>query len=57
MSRLQAGALTLHKDWTAVSEIAGDVAAQAWQRHQSARIRLDFPDDAPLVRCDYGLML
>ncbi len=57
MSRLQAGALALHEDWTSVSEIAGDVAALAWQRHQSPRIRLNFPDDMPLVRCDYGLML
>ncbi len=57
MSRLQAGALALHEDWTAVSEIAGDVAALAYQRHQTARIHLDFPDDLPLVRCDYGLML
>jgi two-component system sensor histidine kinase KdpD len=57
MSRLQAGALVLNEDWTAVSEIAGDVAAQAWQRHHVARIHLDFPDDLPLVRCDHGLML
>ncbi|MCL4263740.1 MAG: DUF4118 domain-containing protein [Anaerolineae bacterium] len=57
MSRLQAGALALHEDWTAVSEIAGDVAALAYQRHQTTRIHLDFPDDLPLVRCDYGLML
>lgn len=57
MSRLQAGALVLHEDWTAVSEIAGDVAALAYQRHQATRIHLDFPDDLPLVRCDYGLML
>lgn len=57
MSRLEAGALKLYEDWTAVSEIAGDVAAQAWQRHQATRIRLDFPDDLPLVRCDQGLML
>ncbi len=57
MSRLQAGALVLNEDWTAVSEIAGDVAALAYQRYQSARIRLNFPDDMPLVRCDYGLML
>jgi two-component system sensor histidine kinase KdpD len=57
MSRLQAGALVLHEDWTAVSEIAGDVAALAWHRHQTARILLDFPDDMPLVRCDQGLML
>ena len=57
MSRLQAGALVLHEDWIAVSEIAGDVAALAWQRHHAARIHLDFPDDMPLVRCDHGLML
>jgi two-component system sensor histidine kinase KdpD len=57
MSRLQAGALVLHEDWTAVPEIAGDVAALAWQRHQTARILLDFPDDMPLVRCDQGLIL
>jgi two-component system sensor histidine kinase KdpD len=57
MSRLQAGALVLHEDWTAVSEIAGDVAALAWQRHQTARILLVFPDDMPLVRCDHGLIL
>jgi two-component system sensor histidine kinase KdpD len=57
MSRLQAGALVLHEDWTAVSEIAGDVAALAWQRHHTARILLDFPDDMPLVRCDQGLIL
>lgn len=57
MSRLQAGALVLHEDWIALSEIAGDVAALAWQRHHTARIRLDFPDELPLVRCDHGLML
>jgi two-component system sensor histidine kinase KdpD len=57
MSRLQAGALKLHEDWTAVSEIAGDVAAQVWQRHQAARIYLNFPDNMPLVRCDQGLLL
>jgi two-component system sensor histidine kinase KdpD len=57
MSRLQAGALALHEDWIAFSEIAGDVAALAWQKQQKTRIRLEFPDDMPLVRCDHGLML
>lgn len=57
MSRLQAGALRLNEDWTALSEIADDVAARAWQRQQTTRIRLNFPDDMPLVRCDHGLML
>ena len=57
MSRLQAGALTLLEDWTSLSEIAGDVAALAWQRHHTARIRLELADDMPLVWCDHGLML
>ncbi|MEZ4592669.1 MAG: DUF4118 domain-containing protein [Chloroflexota bacterium] len=57
MSRLQAGALKLHEDWADFSEIAGDVAAQAWQSNHATRIRLGFPDDMPLVRCDQGLML
>ncbi|MBK8902133.1 MAG: DUF4118 domain-containing protein [Anaerolineaceae bacterium] len=57
MSRLQAGALKLHEDWADFSEIAGDVAAKAWQSNHATRIRLDFPDDMPLVRCDQGLML
>lgn len=57
MSRLEAGALKLYEGWTAVSEIADDIAAQAWQRYQAIRIHLDFPDDMPLLRCDQGLML
>lgn len=57
MSRLQAGALKLHEDWADFYEIAGDVAARAWQSNQATRIRLDFPDAMPLVRCDQGLML
>lgn len=57
MSRLQAGALKLHEDWADFSEIAGDVAAKAWQSNHATRIRLDFPDAMPLVRCDQGLML
>ncbi|MCC6605455.1 MAG: DUF4118 domain-containing protein [Anaerolineae bacterium] len=57
MSRLQAGALKLHEDWADFSEIAGDVAAKVWQSNHATRIRLDFPEQMPLVRCDQGLML
>jgi two-component system sensor histidine kinase KdpD len=57
MSRLQAGALKLHEDWADFSEIAGDVAAKAWQSNHATRIRLVFPEEMPLVRCDQGLML
>lgn len=57
LSRLQAGALAISKDWNALSDIAGDVAARAWERYGSERIRIVFPADLPLVRFDYGLML
>ncbi|MCI0399148.1 MAG: DUF4118 domain-containing protein [Chloroflexi bacterium] len=57
MSRLKAGAMVINKDWNALSEIAGDVAARAWQLSRQERIKLIFPEEMPLVRCDYGLML
>lgn len=57
LSRLQAGAMILHEDWNSLEEIAGDVAARAFAAHQAERIELDFPDDMPLARFDYGLML
>lgn len=57
MSRLQAGALVLNEDWNSLEEIAGDVAARAYQLHRAERIRLEFPEELPLVRCDYGLLL
>jgi two-component system sensor histidine kinase KdpD len=38
-------------------DIAGDVAARVWGLYRDERIRLLFPDDMPLVRCDFGLIL
>ena len=57
LSRLQAGAVVLREEWNSAEEIAGEVAARAYSAHHAERITLDFPDDLPLVRCDYGLML
>lgn len=57
MSRLQAGAMILNRDWNSLEEIAGEVAARAFQSHGEERITLEFPDDFPLVSCDYGLIL
>lgn len=57
LSRLNAGAVSLQLDWNSPVEIAGDVAARVFQQTQQRRIRLEFPDDMPLVRFDYGLML
>ncbi len=57
LSRLQAGAVVLHEEWNSLEEIAGEVAARAFAAHHAERIALDFPDDLPLVPCDYGLLL
>jgi len=57
MSRLEAGAVVLNEDWNSLEEIAGDAAARAYQTLRAERITLDFPDDLPLARCDYGLLL
>ena len=57
LSRLQAGAVVLHEELNSLEEIAGEVAARAYATHRAERIALDFPDDLPLARFDYGLML
>ena len=57
MSRLQAGALVLNTEWNSLEEIAGDVAAQTYNSLGQERLRLNFPDDLPLLRCDYDLMV
>ncbi|MFN8531895.1 MAG: DUF4118 domain-containing protein, partial [Anaerolineae bacterium] len=56
MSRLQAGALSLNRRPNDVEEVVGDVAAQVWQRTKQERIKIEFPDDFPLVSFDYGLL-
>jgi two-component system sensor histidine kinase KdpD len=57
LSRLQAGAVVLNEELNSLEEIAGEAAARAYKTHRAERIALDFPDDLPLVRCDYGLLL
>lgn len=57
MSRLRAGAMSLNCEPNSLEEIAGDVAAYAFQRVRQERVRLRFPDAFPLVSFDYGLIL
>jgi two-component system sensor histidine kinase KdpD len=57
LSRLQAGAVTLNRHPNDLEEIAGDVAAQVWQRTRQERIKIIFPDNMPSVCFDYGLLL
>lgn len=56
MSRLQAGSIVLREELNSLEEVAGDIAARVYQRTKQERIRLDFPDDLPLARFDYGLL-
>ncbi|MBZ0275884.1 MAG: DUF4118 domain-containing protein [Anaerolineae bacterium] len=57
LSRLRAGAVTLHCEENSLEEVAGDVAAQVYQRTKREGVYLNFPEDFPLVPFDYGLML
>jgi two-component system sensor histidine kinase KdpD len=57
LSRLRAGAMTLNLQQNSLEEIAGDVAAYAFQRAKRERVRLNFPDEFPLLKFDYGLVL
>lgn len=57
LSRLQAGALVLHRRWNSLSEIVGDVAARVWQLNQAERVLLALPEEMPPVYCDYVLLV
>ena len=57
MSRLRAGAVGVNAVPNSLEEVAGDVAARAYQRLKQQRMVLKFDDDLPLVRFDYGLIL
>ncbi len=57
ISRLQAGAMQINLEWNSLEEVAGDVAARFWQLERRERVKMRFPEDMPLVRFDYGLLL
>jgi two-component system, OmpR family, sensor histidine kinase KdpD len=57
ISRLQAGALQINLEWNSLEEVAGDVAARSWQVTHEERVAIHFPNEMPLVRFDYGLIL
>lgn len=56
MTRLEAGGITLDRDWAAVSEIAGSVLARLSEQLASHRLMVDIPADLPLVRVDATLI-
>ncbi|RPJ02106.1 MAG: DUF4118 domain-containing protein [Chloroflexi bacterium] len=56
ISRLKAGSLQMNRGLNSLEEVAGDVAARAWQLTHQERIQICFPDSIPLVCFDYGLI-
>ncbi len=52
ITRIDAGALELRKDWNDLREIAGRVASAARRRGALQRIDVSLPSDIPLVHAD-----
>ena len=56
MTRLEAGAIELQKDWGSLGEIAGSVLRRMRERLAAHRVVVDLSDDLPLVRVDATLI-
>src|SRR5437016_3372009 len=56
MTRLEAGAIALNRDWHSMSEIAGAVARRLQVRVESHPVEVDLPMELPLVRVDAALI-
>lgn len=53
MSRIESGALDPHCQWNDLNEIVGSVLNRMQSSAQSHDIKIEFPDDLPLVPVDY----
>src|SRR5438552_265543 len=56
MTRLEAGAIALNRDWHSMSEIAGAVLRRLQDRLESHPVEVDLPMELPLVRVDAALL-
>ncbi|MGH2343136.1 DUF4118 domain-containing protein [Segnochrobactraceae bacterium EtOH-i3] len=56
MTRLEAGALDIRRDWTDLGEILDRVVAAARRRGATQTFTLDIPASLPLVRADAALI-
>src|SRR6267378_1576268 len=56
MTRLEAGAIALNRDWHSMSEIAGSVLRRLQDRLESHPVEVDLPMELPLVRVDAALI-
>jgi len=56
MTRLEAGAIELERDWDSLPDIAGAVLRRLADRTATHRVVVDLPDDLPLLRVDATLI-
>ncbi|ABM38897.1 DUF4118 domain-containing protein [Polaromonas naphthalenivorans] len=56
MARLQNGAVSLHRDWQSVEEVAGSAIRAAQPALNGRTVRTDIAPDLPLVEFDAALM-
>jgi two-component system sensor histidine kinase KdpD len=56
MARLDAGAVTLNRDWVPLEEIVGGVLTRLRARLEGRPVKIDLPKDAPLVKLDAVLI-
>ncbi len=56
MSRLESGFIHPKKDWCDIRELVNGVAATLTEQLQNHPLRIEIPEDLPLLKLDYGLM-
>jgi len=56
MTRLEAGAIELQRDWDSLADIAGAVLRRLAERLATHRVVVDLPGDLPLLRVDATLI-
>ena len=57
MSRIESGRLKLNMDWHDISDIIATTLNRAEAQFKNHYVTIDCPDDIPLVRVDYNLMV
>jgi len=56
MTRLEAGSMTLSRDWASIGEIAGSALRRLRERLAAHRVMVELADDLPLVKVDAALI-
>lgn len=56
MSRLESGFVRIKKDWCNISELVYQVVQLLEPSFSQRSVKINIPDELPLVRLDYGLM-